>query len=310
MQNHQLPGYRRFHRKLEALATDSGHLAILAIDHRDSLRVLLDPAAPEAVSAEDIRDFKRSVIAGALPVASGVMLEPEYAIPDLVSLVPPDKGFLAALEAQGYEGDPHSRTTNLLEGWSAAQAADAGASGAKLLIFYTPDAAAAAERQDALVREVIASCDAAGLPLFLEPLAYPASPDAPRDAPGERRRLVVEMARRLTELGPAVMKLQFPALAGVDDPAGWDDACAELDEVLTVPWALLSLGVSYDVFRSQVESACRAGASGFMVGRAAWGELIQAAPDARETLARRLVAPRIEELATIARELGRPLFAP
>ncbi len=35
---------------------------------------------------------------------------------------------------------------------------------------------------------------------------------------------------------------------------------------------LLSAGVSFDAFCRQVEVACAAGASGYIVGRAVWGE--------------------------------------
>ncbi|MDH3498795.1 MAG: tagatose 1,6-diphosphate aldolase [Acidimicrobiia bacterium] len=289
------------------LATDRGIFAILAIDHRDSLRVLLDPSDPSAVPAIELTEFKRAVIEGAGGAASGVMLEPEYSIPQLVGDLPPGIGFLAALEAQGYEGDPYARTTTLLDGWSVRHAAAAGASGAKLLLFYTPEVRDAAARQDALVRRVSAECQSHGLPLFLEPLAYPARAESGAGAPGERRRLVVETAQRLTSLGPSVLKLQFPADAVVDDQSGWADACAELDSVVTVPWALLSLGVSYVTFRLQVETACRAGASGFMVGRAAWGELVAAEPATRRSMAAGLVSQRLTELREIACDLGRPI---
>ncbi len=292
--------------RLAELATDDGILAILAIDHRDSLRALLDPANPRAVPPGDLTEFKRTVLRGAGHAASGVMLEPEYSIPQLVEDLPDGVGFLAALEAQGYQGDPYARVTSLMDGWSVARAAAAGASGAKLLIFYTPDVPEAAARQDELVHRVATECVAHGLPLFLEPLAYPARGGTER-APGERRRLVVETARRLTGLGPAVLKLQFPADVAVDDPAGWDEACAELSSVLTVPWALLSLGASFEVFEQQVAAACRAGASGFMVGRAIWGELVEADPDRRPELAAGLVAGRLRHLRELATELATPL---
>ncbi len=294
------------HKNLSRLATDDGLLAILAIDHRDSLRVMLAPDDPASIAAADLTEFKRVVIEGAANEASGVMLEPEFSIPRLVPALPSGTGFIAALEAQGYEGDPLARVTQLYEGWSVAQAAEAGAAAVKLLIFYTPDAPGAAARQDALVRRIVAACRESGLPLFLEPLAYPTAPTC-GERPGERRRLVVETARRLSRLGPDVLKLQFPAAARVDDPAGWDDACSELDEATAGPWALLSLGVPYDVFRAQLECACRAGASGFMVGRAAWGELIDVPPDQRPGMAAGMVAERIRELRAVACDLGRPL---
>lgn len=296
----------RFGERLASLSTSEGIFSILAVDHRDALRIVLDPEDPSRVEPAELTDFKRVLVEGVGTVASGVMLEPEYSIPQLVDALPAGVGFFAALEAQGYGGDPYSRTTNLLEGWSPEQARDAGASGAKLLIFYTPDAPEAAERQDAVVAGVIERCNTAGLPLLLEPLAYATSAEAERKEPGERRRLVVEMARRLSGLGAGILKLQFPADHEVDPVETWADACAELDSVVSEPWALLSLGVEYDTFRTQVEMAAKAGASGFMVGRAAWAELAGKNRSERVALAGSLVRDRLLELRAIAVDHGRP----
>lgn len=90
-------GVRR--RNLERVATGDGELAILAIDHRDSLRVRA-PADPGSVTAADLTEFKRVVIEGVAQEASGVMLGLEFAISQLTSALPPGAGFIAALEAQ------------------------------------------------------------------------------------------------------------------------------------------------------------------------------------------------------------------
>ena len=73
--------------------------------------------------------------------ATGVMLEPEYSIPQLLDAgaVPDGVGFLAALESQGYLADPGAGHHDVLDGWSVAQAAASGAAAAKLLLPYHPD---------------------------------------------------------------------------------------------------------------------------------------------------------------------------
>ncbi len=48
--------------------------------------------------------------------------------------------------------------------------------------------------------------------------------------------------------------------------------CKELDQASRLPWVLLSAGVDFESFRIQVEIACKAGASGFLAGRALWQE--------------------------------------
>jgi len=295
--------------RMRSLSTDGGVLAILAIDHRDSLRAVVSPANPASVPAEALVEFKRDIVAGAAIAASGVMLEPEYSIPGLVPELPAGVGFFAALEAQGYGDDPYSRRTDLLDGWSVEQAVDAGAAGAKLLVFYTPDLPEAAQRQDELIKQIAEQCAHHDLPFLLEPLAYPASPEEAADPARLRsahRRLVLETARRLTGLGATILKLQFPAVPGHDPPETWAEACSELDEIVDEPWALLSAGVDYDTFASQVEVACAAGASGFMVGRAAWGELAGLPTSRRRLVAATVVRTRVENLRAIAEAHGTP----
>lgn len=291
------------------LSTDRGILAVLAIDHRDSLRAVVRPDDPASVPAEAIVEFKRDIVVGASSAASGVMLESEYSIPGLVDELAPGVGFFAALEAQGYGDDPYARTTTLLEDWSVEQSIAAGASGAKLLIFYTPDVPEAAEAQDEVVRSVAATCAAHDFPFLLEPLAYPATPEQAADPTAmkrEHRRLVVETARRLTGLGATIMKMQFPADPTVDPRESWSEACAEMDEIITEPWALLSAGVDFETFATQVEMASAAGASGFMVGRAAWGELAGASAEERRSGAAGVVRDRVARLRELADDLGRP----
>jgi tagatose 1,6-diphosphate aldolase len=72
-----------------------------------------------------------------------------------------------------------------------------------------------------------------------------------------------------------------------------------------VPWALLSGGDPYELFLEQVETACRAGASGFMVGRALWGEAVTAPADRRQRMLADVAGPRLRELAASATRLGR-----
>jgi tagatose 1,6-diphosphate aldolase len=68
---------------------------------------------------------------------------------------------------------------------------------------------------------------------------------------------------------------------------------------------LLSAGDPYELFRDQVRIACAAGASGFLVGRALWGEAVAAPTAERAALVESTLRPRFLELASIAMEHGR-----
>jgi len=145
--------------------------------------------------------------------------------------------------------------------------------------------------------------------LFLEPLAYSTEPGVTTDSDefaAQRRRLVIETVRRLGALGPDILKVQFPVDTRYQsDQTVWVDACSELDETSPVPWALLSGGDSYELFRDQVRVACDAGASGFLVGRALWGEYVRASTDAQPRIMETVVRPRFAELSALASEYGR-----
>lgn len=202
-------------RGLTATSSAEGIFTILAIDHRDSMRVVLDPHDPQGIAPERLTAIKLSLLQQLGGAATAVMLEPEYSAAQAISAraLPGDVGFLAALEAQGYLGDPTSRQTSLLDGWGVEKAKRLGASGIKLLVLYRPDGGEVTEVQDRMIGAVVADCARYDIPLFLEPLAYPIEPGLSADSAEfaqKRRSIVIDTVRRLGALGPDVLKVQFP----------------------------------------------------------------------------------------------------
>ena len=98
--------------------------------------------------------------------------------------------------------------------------------------------------------------------------------------------MVIETAKRLMALGGDVLKAEFPYDPGVTDEARWREACQELDGASPVPWVLLSGGVDDATFERQVGVACRAGASGVLVGRSVWAGAATLEPSARDAFLR------------------------
>jgi tagatose 1,6-diphosphate aldolase len=298
-------------RGLQQCATDRGAIAVMALDHRGNLRQLLNPAAPQSVSLEDMTAFKQQVVTALAPVSSAVLLDPEVGVAQCLatSALPGQVGLLVAVEATGYTGDPKARQSRILPGWSVAKAKRLGASAIKLLIYYHPDAPTAGEIE-ALVRQTAADCAAADLAFFLEPLSYSADPNLKTLPPAERRRVVIETARRLTPLGADVLKTEFPLDAAAQPDEGeWAKACAELSAVSVTPWVLLSASVDYATYLRQVTVACHAGATGVAVGRAVWQEAPGLTGEARLAFLRGPARERMGRLTELCDALARPWTA-
>lgn len=271
---------------LDDLRDSRGRFSILAIDHRDSLRSFLRPDDPGSLSADEITALKIDLVDGVADMASGVMLEPEFSIPHVLDagVMPRGVGFLAALEAQGYLDDPEASATTILDGWSIEQAQASGAACAKLLLPYRPDRVAHAATQERVAAEVTERCHAIDLPIALEPLFYALGPD------DDRAAIVVETARRFSAIAPDLLKLPFPGSSG---------ACAEVTTLAPMPWAMLSGGGTFQSFAEEFRTASDEGCSGFMVGRALWGEWAAADASERPRLIAEVVRPRFEELVAI-----------
>lgn len=295
-------------RSLQQCAQPDGTFAMLAMDQRGSLIQAMNPNAPDRVTYNEIIALKRDVIGVLSPLSSAVLLDVEYGYGACVAseTLSGQTGLLLALEKSGYDGDPTARRTLLLDDWSVERTAKAGANGVKLLVYYHPDAPNC-EDQEAVVAEVAQQCHAWELPLFLEPLHYSLDRSVKTVPNVERRRAIIETARRLVPLGVDVLKAEFPLnVAESQDQAEWADACAELSAVCPVPWVLLSAGVDFDTYMAQVAVACDAGASGILCGRTVWKETTQLDELARMHFLQTTGSDRFRQLAALVSERARP----
>ena len=294
------------------MSDTAGILAMCAMDHRGSLQRMIRPEAPDRVSFDDLVAYKRDLTECLAPAATALLLDPIYGAAQAVAagVLPGTTALLVSLEQTGYERDAEGRVTALLPDWSVEKVRRMGAAAAKLLLYYRPDAAENAARQRELVRSVAQACAQVDLPFVLEPIAYPLpGPEAePAAFAGRKADLVVRSARELTALGVDVLKAEFPAdLRYERDDGKLGAACERVNDASQVPWILLSAGVSFEDFARQVEIACRAGASGFLGGRAIWEEATRLADAAqRRRWLRTVGTDRLRRLHDIAGQHGRP----
>ena len=299
-------------RGLQQISDAHGIFAMCAMDHRESMERLISPAHPSQVTAEVLAQYKRDLTEALAPEATAVLLDPIYgaAQASTFGALAGGVGLLVSLEETGYEHNAQSRLTTLLEKWSVQKIKNMGASAVKILLYYRPDLANNAARQQSVVRRVAEDCARADIPFLLEPMAYPFT-EVERDPAYFARRkftLAADTARDLTASGVDVLIEEFPIEVRYDRPEFLGRiACEALTEASQAPWILVSTGVTFDEFAGQVRMACQAGASGFLGGRAIWEEAMHlpAARERRHWLAT-VGADRVRRLHDLAGEHGRP----
>jgi len=289
-------------RGLQQCASPHGTFTFLALDHRQNLR----RANPGFQDDAALSRFKLDVLKELAPEATAVLLDPEFSAAQAVAggILPKHVGLTVALEATGYGGEPTARQSRILPGWSVAKAKGMGADAVKLLVYYHPQSRTASEIET-FVQNVAGECRRFDLALMLEPLSYSLEEDR-RLTAEEKRFVVVETARRLTPLGVDLLKAEFPLSPEGGDEDGWLAACAEISAASRAPWILLSAAVDYETYIRQVIVACRAGASGVAVGRAAWQESVQMDGDARLAFLRTTGRARLSRLTALCLALAKP----
>ncbi|MFH0942419.1 MAG: tagatose 1,6-diphosphate aldolase [Chloroflexota bacterium] len=299
-------------RGLQQLAGDRGILTICAIDHRGALKRALNEKDPDAVSYQDMVDFKLDLCRAMAPLASAVLLDPVYGTAQAIAagVLPGRLGLLVSLEKTGYTGTDAARLTELLPGWGVKKVKKVGASACKLLVYFRPDSKDTANRQMELVVRLAEECRDEDIPFLVEPVSYPLAGEGPEEFARKKPELVIETARKLTRLPIDILKSEFPAdITYEKDDSKLLGYCREMDRASRLPWVLLSAGVSFDIFHRQAEIAFRAGASGFLAGRALWQEAVGISTRAgRRQFFETVAADRFKKLAGLAEELAVPWY--
>lgn len=289
-------------------------MAMCALDHRGSLMKMLSAGQSQGAGYQEMVDFKLDLCRVVAPHATAILLDPIYGAAQAIAagVIPRTTGLLVSLEESGYSGEAEARVTNLLPEWDVKKIRKMGATAAKLLLYYRPDVDVASKQLDT-VQKLAADCVAEDMPFVVEPVSYRvANKEAsPEDFAKVKPKLVVETARQITALPIDVLKAEFPAdLEYEKDKARLSDLCHQLNEASQVPWVILSAGVNFELFYQEVELACRAGASGFLAGRALWQEATQIkSREERLNFLETTVVSRLESLTELANACGTPWYA-
>ncbi|MCP5371261.1 MAG: tagatose 1,6-diphosphate aldolase [Hyphomicrobiales bacterium] len=278
---------------LRRLADPGGRFKMTAVDQRPPFfKLIRDKRATDQVDYADVVALKVALARTLAPLSSAMLLDPVWAYPNAIDDVRPSQGLILTLEDHAFDEDAGGRRSRPIGDWSVEKIKRLGADGVKVLIWYRPDAdPAVCAHQEAFVEAVGRACAAHDLCFVLELLVYPfagaAGPDAVDD-PAARPGLVVESLRRFTDprFGVDLFKLESPVAAdlvpdpdrgpGAADCQAWFDRMGALT---TRPWVMLSAGADMEAFRRILVYAYRAGASGYLCGRAIWWRAAQNFPD-------------------------------
>ena len=283
-------------RGIRRLADPAGRFKMVAVDQRPPmLKALADRLGGRKPGYEDLGIAKAALTESLLPFGSALLIDPDYGFPIAEPVIPPDRGLLVTLENFNFEETPGGRKTRLMDGWSVAKAKRMGADGVKLLLWYRPDAdPEVVAHQKALVRAVGEDARRFDIPFLLELLVYPfkGSEGHTTDYTEDRTKrpeLVLQSLRDFAgpEYGVDIYKLESPGPAvELPDPDGHgadvEAAQAAFDAIPGIidrPWVMLSAGASMEVFHRVLIYAFRAGANGYLAGRAIWWPAFQRYPD-------------------------------
>jgi len=236
----------------------------------------------EAISDEQLGEFKRAVVHHLSPYASAVLVDPEFGGP-AIGAQADTCGLLLTYEMDGYENPRPNRMLALMPEWSVRRLVDAGAQGIKILLSWTPfDDPEPNDHKRALIERIGAECEANDVPFFLEPVGW--DPKTKLDVKGlEYARMKPEIViRTMQEFSDPryrvdVLKVEFPVnsafLGSAYSRLEALDYYRKADEAAgNIPYIYLSAGVSTAQFTEQLSLAAEAEArfSGVLCGRATW----------------------------------------
>jgi tagatose-1,6-bisphosphate aldolase len=289
---------------LDTIAGEDGVFSIVAMDQRNTLRRMFaavdKPASPEAMRAAKV-----DVAKALTPAASGILLDPTIGVPSVLEAgaLAQSCGLLIAAEPESrgnYNGEP--RASRLAE-QDAAWVRGLGGHAVKFLVQLRPARPHLTGQPDLaeevldVVRAVVEDCRAAGVPSVVENLIYQLPGEEPL-TPRQREDLIVEAARQLDEIGPDLLKLEYPGSA---------KGCRRIADTVHGPWAVLSAGVAFAEFQDVLRVSCdEGGVSGFIGGRSIWKEAIGLEGPARQEFLDTVARPRLDECIAAVTGRARP----
>lgn len=304
---------------LRRMADAGGLFKMTAVDQRPPIKgpIAAHHGTDEA-PWEEVARFKTLLVETLQEASSAMLLDPHYAIPHGLSRFDAHKGLIVTLEDSLFEDTGQGRRSSEIDDWSVGKIKRMGGDAVKVLAWYRPDADPAINHhQQDFTKRIGEACARFDIPFLFELLVYPLASDA------EQTTDYVEMQSKRADdvlgsvaefakpdYGVDVFKLESP-LAAKDVDGESRDTQALFDEMGGLagrPWVMLSAGAGKADFRNILRHAYRAGASGYLAGRAIWLDAFTAYPDwaAIEAGLRDASVPYMHDLNTLTEAEATP----
>ncbi len=274
------------------LARPSGGFAMLAVDQREALRDMMAHARGADVADADMTAFKVSAARALTPYASAVLVDPEFGWDAVVAddAVAPGCALIAAADRFVAGAGEFVRESTFDRTLDIESLKRQGAVALKLLVLWREDQDPQ-QRIDE-VSAFVEACREHDLVSVVEPVSRGRWDGRPSDLEAG----VLAAPAELGGGGADLDKAEVP-FKGRESDERVSEACRALTDRIDGPWVVLSSGVDADRFPETVGIACRAGASGFLAGRAVWASVLGA--DAVDDALRTTSVPRLERLGRI-----------
>jgi tagatose 1,6-diphosphate aldolase len=308
---------------LRRMADGGGRFKMVAVDQRPPIKnPIREKRGTAEAPYEDVAGFKLMLIEELQADASAILLDPHFALPRAIAVLSPAKGLIVTLEDSIFAETGGGRTSSEIDDWSVEKIKRAGGDAVKVLAWYRPDAApAVCEAQKDFAARVGEACARYDIPYVFELLVYPLPGEANGtteyvEMAGKRADLVLESVRAFAEprYGVDLFKVESPVPArdiGPQASREVQDLFDEMGRLCGRPWVMLSAGAGTEEFRAVLRCAYKAGASGYLAGRAIWAGPFKAFPDWEAIRAglREKSRPYVESLNRLTDEAATPWFS-
>lgn len=297
---------------MRRMADANGIFKMTAVDQRPPIK---QPIAAHHGTEEapwlEVARFKRLLVEKLQAQSTAMLLDPHYAIPHGIDCLSPVKGLVVTLEDSLFRETAGGRLSSSIDDWSVDKIKRMGGDAVKVLAWYRPDAEAnVCDAQKDYVKRIGEDCARFDIPFLFELLVYPLPNDADHTTDYVEMKAkksdqvlasVEEFAR--PDYGIDVFKLESPVnAADADGSAEVQKLFDEMGRLAGRPWVMLSAGAGKAEFRNVLAHAFRAGASGFLAGRAIWLDAFKHYPD-WDAIATELEGPSVDymtEISTLA----------